>query len=194
MTHNIGEQWQAAFWQTVQRHENASLLKEAALRARLGEWTKALTAVVVATCEVMGWRASAKDHSLDLLPVPRSEYLALDVMAFAKGEKRWRFPIAVMELENSRDDDRIAYSLWKVTCVRADLRVVFCYRASADQGSALVRFLRDEVVAAMGLAERIKLEGQTVVVVGSRNDAATFPYGFFKWWQLEHNTGTFRLI
>lgn len=34
-----------------------------------------------------------------------------------------------MELENSRDSERIAYSLWKVLCVRAELRIVFCYRS-----------------------------------------------------------------
>jgi hypothetical protein len=50
----------------------------------------------------------------EALPESRHEYLALDVMAFAPGEQRWRFPVAVMELENSQAEDRIAYSLWKV--------------------------------------------------------------------------------
>jgi len=40
----------------------------------------------------------------------------------AEGEKRWRFPSAIMELENSPGEDQIAYSLWKVISVRADLR------------------------------------------------------------------------
>jgi hypothetical protein len=114
-------------------------------------------------------------------------------MAFARGEKRWRFPAAIFELENSRNDDQIAYSLWKTICVKADLRVVFCYRRNSDEGSDLVRFLRDEVVHAMDLEKRIKLEGKTIVVVGSRNDSAIFPYGFFKWWSLDINTGTFKL-
>ncbi|MDO9098116.1 MAG: hypothetical protein Q7U60_08345, partial [Candidatus Methanoperedens sp.] len=180
ITQGVDKQWQEAFLKTVQQHENALPLKEAALQERLGDWTKELTSVVVATCEVMGWQASAKDHRLDMLPVPRSEYLALDVMAFARGEKRWRFPAAIFELENSKNDDNIAYSLWKTICVKADLRVVFCYRRNSDEGSDLVRFLRDEVVHAMDLEKRIKLEGKTIVVVGSRNDSATFPYGFFK--------------
>lgn len=194
MSPNAAEKWRAAFLQTVQRHETATPLKDAALEERLGDWTKALTAVVVTTCQAMGWRASAKGHQLKLLPVPRGEYLGLDVVAFTESGKRWRFPVAVMELENSGDDDRIAYSLWKVLCVRTALRVLYCYRNGSEEGPALVRFLRDDVVRSMDIAERMGLEGETLIVVGSRSDSTTFPYGFFKWWELELNTGTFRLV
>ena len=129
----------------------------------------------------MDWRASAKGHPLDLLPIAHSEYLGLDVIAFAAGQTRWRFPVALVELENSRDDDRIAYSLWKVLCVRADLRIVFCYRRGAEQASALIHFLCAEVMKAMSLETRISLEGETLVVIGSRDESATFPYSFFTW-------------
>jgi hypothetical protein len=115
-------------------------------------------------------------------------------MAFPDAAKRWRFPVAVMELENRLLNDHIAYSLWKVICVRADLRIVFCYRRSGKEASTLLRFLRDEVVEAMGLQGRLRLEGQTVVVVGCRDEAATFPYGFFRWWELENNTGRFQQL
>lgn len=142
----------------------------------------------------MGWQASAKWHELDLLPMRGSEYLALDIMAFAGGDRRWRFPVAAIELENSRSDDRIAYSLWKVLCVRANLRIVFCYRPDAQQGAGLVRLLADDVVHALSLTERARLDGETVVVVGSRADAELFPYGFFKWWRLEPNTSEFELM
>ncbi len=142
----------------------------------------------------MGWRVSARGHKLELLPVSRSEYLGLDLMAFPEGDKEWRFPIAAMEFENSKSDDRIAYSLWKVLSVRADLRVVFCYRRKSEDGPALVKFLRDEVIQAMGLTGRMNLEGETLLVVGSRAESETFPYGFFKWWELESNSGTFRLV
>ena len=150
-----------------------------------------LTSVVVAACETMGWQASAKWHPLDLLPMPRSEYLAMDVMAFPAGVRRWPFPVAVFELENSHEDDRIAYSLWKVLCVRAELRVVFCYRRSPDQGAPLVRFIQDDVVKAMPLAQRIALGGETLIVVGSRDEAEMFPYGFFRWWRLNTDIGGF---
>jgi hypothetical protein len=194
MAQTLTEKWQSAFLKIIQQHEHSTFLKEAALQERLGDWTKALTSVVIVTSEEMGWQASAKGHYLQMLPVGRSEYLALDVMAFPDGEKRWRFPVAVLELENSKDDDRIAYSLWKVMCVRADLRIVFCYRRSTDEGSRLISFLRDEVIHAMGLINRINLEGETLLVVGSRDSSSTFPYGFFKWWHLDTNTGTFSLL
>jgi hypothetical protein len=188
---NLSGTWQSAFWQTVRRHTNADQLRDAALQGRLGDWTQALTDVVVAACEALDWQAAAKGHPLDLLPESRHEYLALDVVAFAPAEPRWRFPVAAMELENSRDDDRIAYSLWKVLCVRTDLRVVFCYRRRAEQGAALVRSLGTEVVGALSVNERMALRGETLVVVGSRDDASTFPYGFFTWWSLDKNTGIF---
>lgn len=194
MADSLVDQWQAAFLGAVQRYEQASALREAALKEKLVDWTRELTAVSVTACHTVGWQASAKGHRLDVLPVPRSEYLALDVMAFAGGDRRWRFPVAIMELENSTAVDRIAYSLWKVLCVRADLRVVFCYRRTAQEGSELVRFLRDDVVQAMDVNWRSETHGDTLVVVGHRNDSATFPYGFFKWWLLDKNIGSFRLL
>lgn len=194
MTQTLAEKWQSAFLQIIQQQEHSTFLKEAALQERLGDWTRALTSAVIETNKSMGWQASAKGHDLPMLPVARSEYLALDIMAFPDGKKRWRFPIAILELENSKDDDRIAYSLWKVMCVRSDLRIVFCYRRTPDEASRLISFLRDEVIHAMGLINRINLEGETLLVVGSRDNSATFPYGFFKWWHLDTNTGTFRLL
>ena len=118
--------------------------------------------------------------------------MGLDVIAFERSEgRRWRFPIAVFELENSLTDDKVAYSLWKVLCVRASLRVVFCYRPDSAQGSKLVRHLSDEVARAMEVQERIALSGETIIIVGSRNEAATFPYGFFKDWLFDPNVGRF---
>jgi hypothetical protein len=166
-------------------------LKSASLSGQLGRWTTALTGCVVVACREIGLRASARAHECELLPVSRSEYLALDVMAFSAGDKRWLFPTVVMELENSQDEDKIAYSLWKVLCVRAELRIVFCYRKDASAAPALIQHLRTEVTDAMGLQGRLNLDGRTFVVVGSRNEADTFPFGFFKWWELNTHTGRF---
>lgn len=90
-------------------------------------------------------------------------------MAFAEGDRGWRFPTAVMELENSQAEDQIAYSLCKVLCIRADLRVVFCYRRIAGTVPVLIQFLQNEVIQAMDLSGRVALTGQTLVVVGSHN-------------------------
>jgi hypothetical protein len=191
---SLSEQWRSVFFETVRQHRNALLLQEASRKGQLGKWTTALTDVVVSACQAMGWQASAKGHKLDLLPVPRHEYLSQDVMAFVESKPRWSFPVAVMELENSKKEDYIAYSLWKVLCVRADLRAVFCYRQSVKEVSTLVQFLQNDVIPAMGISGRMALTGQTLVVIGSRDEADTFPDGFFKWWELEKNTGRFEPI
>lgn len=191
---DLAAQWRSAFFETVRQHENAVLLQEASRKGHLGKWTATLTDVVISACEAMGWSASAKGHKLDLLPVSRHEYLSQDVMAFVKGEPRWAFPVAVVELENRQDLDYIAYSLWKVLCVRAELRVVYCYRNSAADVSTLVQFLQNDIIGSMGIRGRMALSGQTLLVVGSRDEAGTFPYGFFKWWELETNTGTFKKL
>jgi len=192
MAEFLAERWFANFMETVRARETSTALRDAALKAQLGDWTRALTSLVVGTCEAMEWKAAAKGHRSSLLPVSRQEYLGLDAIAFDSiGERRWRFPVAVFELENSTEDDRVAYSLWKVLCVRAQLRVVFCYRQDGTAGSRLVRHLSGEVARAMEISERAALLGETLVVVGSRDESRTFPYGFFKDWIYDTNVGRF---
>jgi hypothetical protein len=191
MASNLPERFRTAFFESARADECAFALKQAALAGRLGDWTNVLTVVAVEACRKVGWSASAKSHKLELLPVQRSEYLGMDVVAFPDGRKRWRFPVAVMELENSQDKDKSAYSLWKVLAVRAELRVVFCYCRRTELAAQLLNHLREEVIEAMVLAGRVKLEGSTLLVVGSRSESETFPYCFFNWWQLDTNTGRF---
>ena len=191
----IIDQWKEAFLQTVQRHENAELLRAAALDERMGDWTACLTRAVVQSCDSLGWMSAARGNKLHSLPVPHSEYLTMDVMAFAPASKGgWSFPVAVAELENSQDEERIAYFLWKVLCVRSDLRVVFCYRRSFADAPTLVSYLGRSVVKPLSIEDRMSLRGETCVVVGSRGDSASFPYGFFKWWLLDKNTGNFNVL
>lgn len=187
----LADEWRTAFWTRIQEYKNSNSLRDAALSGKLRLWTSEMTAVVVSTMSSMGWKSAAKNYRLDLLPKTGNEYLGIDVMGFSDEGRKWSFPAVAVELENSKKDDRIAYSLWKVLCVRADLRVVFCYRKEPGEGSTLVHSLGRDVVKAMDVSNRAVLEGETVVVVGSRNDSETFPYGFFKWWKLDSNTGTF---
>lgn len=189
--HPIIEKWRSLFFKTVEDPAISVALKNSALKENLSDWTSTLTKVVVLTCKAMGWRASARNNKSDLLPINRSEYLTMDVMAFPEGPRRWHFPLAVMELENQTRDEQIAYSLWKVACVRSDLRMVFCYRRNKREISDLLNHLRDNVMEIMGIAGRQKLDGDIVVVVGCRDKAETFPYGFFKWWRFDKNVGKF---
>jgi len=166
-------------------------LRDAALAGRLRPWTQALTGAAVEACHRLGWRASAQGHHAKLLPVSRGEYLSLDLVAFGAGESRWRFPLAAMEFENQSREDYIAYSLWKLLSVRADLRALFCYRKEAAAAGPLRKHLQEQVVEALGLDGRVRLEGRTVLVIGRRAEVETFPHGFFGWWVLETNTGRF---
>jgi hypothetical protein len=188
---DLPTRFRAALMETLSAEIHAGPLREAALAVRLMPWTKALTSAAVDACAYLGWNASAKGHETQLLPVSRGEYLGLDVIAFAPGERRWRFPLAVMELENQAREDVIAYSLWKLLSVRATLRVLFCYRKEASQAGPLKTHLQDEVVKAMDLNTRAALEGNTLLVIGRRAEAEIFPHGFFAWWQLDANTGRF---
>jgi hypothetical protein len=192
MPDSVAPRWFELFMETVQQHRLSTELKQASIQGALAKWTKALTSVVCSTCESMGWKAAAKGNRSHLLPVSGEEYLALDVVAFEPaGDHRWRFPVSVIELENSRTDDRVAYSLWKVLCTRADLRIVFCYRRDSAEGTTLVKHLSEQVTGAMGIRERTQIGGETMLIVGSRNESATFPYGFFKQWQFDTNLGRF---
>lgn len=194
MRANLREEFRAAFFTAAQDGPASARLRDAALRGPLGEWTRALTTTVVEVCGAVGLRASAKGHELDLLPVPRSEYLALDVTAFAEGPRRWIYPTLIAELENQVNRDFIAYALWKVLAVRADLRIVFCYRKERDAVGELVSYLNREVVEALGVAARAGLEGETLLIVGTRGEASTFPHGFFAWFTLERNAGRFTTL
>jgi len=186
------ERWRGAFFALLESGETGPRLKEAAVEGALGAWTEHLTAAVVSVCGAMSWRAAGRGHPGDVLPVSRNEYLALDIVAFAtNAESRWPLPIAVLELENSPTLERVAYSLWKVVCVRAALRIVFAYRRDTSEAGALVGQLTDSVIAGLSIDDRLTLGGETCLIVGNRGEAERFPYGYFKVWLLDPNTGRF---
>ena len=201
--------WLGAFFDAIGSPDIAEALKGAALDERLGDWTRLLTTAVVGTCTKIGWAAAAKGHPLNLLPKVGQEYLGLDVMAFGPAQvgsavphdrddpappARWPMPVGVFELENSRDDDRVAYSLWKVLVARAPLRVVFAYRADWDSGRSLVHGLAKAVIEPLPIPGREALDGDTLVLLGSRGEGSTFPHGFFKIWRLDSGVGAFRKV
>jgi hypothetical protein len=194
---DLSDQWLRVFMSSLQLQEFAEPLKTAALDGRLGPWTRSLTTAVARSCEALGWRVAAKGFRLHSLPQAGQEYLGIDVMAFAGDERadpssrRWQFPVAVFELENSREDERVAYSLWKLLCIRCSLRVAFAYRDDWERARDLVRWLTAAVVTGLRIQERNQIGGQTLLVLGSRGERETFPHGFFKLWLLDTNRGRF---
>ncbi len=186
--------WRKDLFHTLERAEFGSPLKEAAISGALGEWTRHLTGAVVAACKTVGWRAAAKGFRGQVLPVARNEYLSLDVVAFSKSSARWPFPVAIFELENSPADNPVGYSLWKVLCVRTTARFVFAYRRDVQEGIALVDRLAESVIGGLSIADRIAIGRETTSIIGNRGGAETFPYGYFRAWTLDINTGHFERV
>lgn len=185
-------EWSQSFYASLAGEPALSAeLREASISGNLTRWTASLTRLVVGAFQRLGLEVAAKGHRGSVLPVPRGEYLALDATALPAEGGVWRFPVAVCELENSSRDEVVAYALWKVLCIRSALRVVFCYRSARTDGTGMVAALADQVVGAMTLSERQNLAGDTLLFVGSRSESSTFPYGFFRAWRLNHNTGRF---
>ncbi len=54
-----------------------------------------------------------------------------------------------------------------------------------------MQLLSEDVVGTLPLNQRFNLVGETLLLVGSYED---FSVWFFKWWQLEKNTGRIRLF
>jgi hypothetical protein len=188
--------WRSAFLEVVQEAQVAGPLKAASLSEDLRTWTSCLTSAVVMSCKQIGWLAAAKGHRLAELPQPGQEYLNMDVMAFASSpvSGRWRMPIAAFELENHRTDDRVGYSLWKVLCLRTELRVVFAFRRDWEESRRSVEAIGRDVVGSLSVPERMAVAGETVLIIGNRGDGETFPWGYFKMWQLDTNVGRFEKI
>lgn len=196
MTRASFEVWQPAFLNLVQDSDTAVPLKAASLAEDLKTWTTCLTAAVVASCRQLGWMVAAKGHRFDEHPQAGEEYLGIDAMAFPSQVSggRWRMPLAVFELENHRTDNRVAYSLWKVLCLRTDLRVVFAFRRDWEESRQTVDAVCRDVVGSLSPAERMAVAGETVLVIGNRGEGETFPWGYFKWWLLDTNLGRFEKI
>jgi len=188
---NYAAEWRTSFFKLLESDPRAPFLKDASLNADLDTWTKLLTGIVVESCIALGWTTAAKGHRCKTLPVSRSEYLSLDVMAFDEERSGWKFPVAVFELENSTDPNIVSYALWKLLCVRASLRILFCYRPRPEEGLELVRRLHSSVIQPMPIEERVKVDGSLILCVGNRHHAGTFPYDFFRWWIFDKHTGNF---
>ena len=190
------EEWYYKLRQVICRAEFAEPLRGAAQANHLGQWTRLLTRAVVETCHDCGWMASAREHEAGVLPVPRQEYLGLDVIAFdsesSVAAPRWSLPVAVFELENRDNQDIIAYSLWKVMVVRCALRGVFCYRRQPEEVPGLVTSLGRVVEESLGTSQGD--EGLLLLVVGTRSKAGMFPDGFFQPYQWDMQWRRFRSL
>lgn len=169
----LGARWFTAFRGDTRAPDLAPQLQSAADGARLRPWTELVTSAVVRACHNLGWRAAARGVGDLPLPVPRAEYLAVDVIAFAQGTG-WRRPVAAFELENSADDELVAYALWKACTVSVPFACLLCYRHRPEDIGPLVGLLGREVLSS------IAPEAEVLVVVGTRSTHDLFPDGCFR--------------
>ena len=77
--------------------------------------------------------------------------------------------------------------------------------ARAEQMMPMPQRLTWEQAASVGVAFLTAYEliyppygklkkGETLLVVGSRSESGTFPFGYFGWWSLDTNTGKFERV
>ena len=138
----------------------------------------------------MGWDAAARGHLGEVLPVPqRIPRARRDRIPGIGG------PLALarrrLRVENSKDDDRVGVLALESPLRPAALRVVFAYRRDVAEGADLVARLTESVIGGLSIADRLAINGETSLIIGNRGGADTFPYGYFRAWTLDTNTGRF---
>lgn len=135
-------------------------------------WTTFLGEVLdnVATkmnCSVVRRRPDDHNESgeylnIDGLFFPNSQY---DV-SVPNGHDPRVLPSAVIELENSCSQYKIAYCLWKAMCIRTPLRILICYQNTALNVDVLKDHL-ETVMLKGDLTEGDKAE--TIVIIGDES-------------------------
>lgn len=186
--------WWTAFANALRTSPHRDALRVATMSEDLKAWTTLLTGVVAESFRSLGWSAAAKGHAGGSLPVSRQEYLGIDAIGFLPSEELWPAPIVAVELENKQTQRDVAYSLWKVLCVRASLRVVFAYRRDWEDGRSLTEGLSDAFFRSVSPERRLAVDGPVLVILGCRGEGDAFPSGYFKVWRLQQNTGRFERI
>jgi hypothetical protein len=48
------------------------------------------------------------------------------------------------------------------------------------------------VIGGLSIEDRTTIRGETTLIIGNRGVAETFPYGYFRAWTLDTNTGQFQ--
>jgi len=66
------------------------------------------------------------------------------------------------------------------------------YRRDGEAGVGLIGHLTQSVIGGFSIADRLAIRGATTVIIGNRGGSETFPYGYFRAWTLDTNTGQFQ--
>lgn len=118
-------------------------------------------------CHVVRHRQKMKEDSweylgIDALFIDNFEYYSME-------ESDWNpvgLPRAAVELENSYDQKRISYSLWKILCVRAPIRVLICYQDNQVNVNSLKETLEDLIWQGSLMKGT---DGDLLIIIGNEN-------------------------
>ena len=163
-----GELWLKYFEKVIESHRKQSPLGTS---PKDSEWTKFMGEVIdeVAKemgCEVTRRRPGDKDRSGEYLNI---DAFFVDKAAFENKPPEYDpfvLPLAVVELENSDEVNKITYCLWKILCIRAPIRVLICYQSNNVKIKELRQQL-ERVIQNGGLMK--KDNGDLLVIIGDES-------------------------
>jgi hypothetical protein len=117
-------------------------------------------------CYVVRRRPDNQDESGEYLNI---DGLFIDNDAYAlvpDGHDPLVLPSVAVELENSYSQDKIAYCLWKIMCIRTPIKVLICYQNNAEDVTRLKDHLKNVILK----GNLIKgAEADVIVIIGDES-------------------------
>ena len=178
MKKNLKEKWLKAFNLTLKELESESDTKSD------DEWTRFMTKVFSKTGEKINCYVQSR-FTEDVKNA--GEFLNMDAMYFSNEDiKDWRsdfapiaLPPIVIEHENQYLIQKIEYCLWKILCIRAQLRILICYQDNIRDIYALKKKLEKMI-------ERLKIsnnEDVLIIIGDEKNENSSWPEYFncYEW-------------
>lgn len=169
-----GKQWIKTFLECL--YERRDIANSPNYNKKPSKWTEFMVEKVIK--EGVGEKIACEVRCRETLNKKNSgEYLNIDATFFKKADynksvyirskKEYDprvLPIAIIEHENPEgsSDDKIAHCLWKLLCIRSELRVLICYHNNIN----VIRKSLEDTVIDGRLGE--ELRGELFVIIGNR--------------------------
>lgn len=142
------------------------------------EWTDFTERVMRVIAEKFGWKVMCNNKKDEKDP-QRGEYLSIDAMFLKTKEKNQKdywpqcLPEAVVEFENSYDNDKIKFCLWKILCIRSPLKVLICYKRNEDEVKNLFNTLKEFIEKGNLMDEGA---GNLLIIIGNEEAEDKTPW------------------
>ena len=156
--------WIIYFFQSLKELEHDSNMQGSAA------WTIFLTKIMQRIGKKMDCYVQSKNIMKD---GNSGEYLNIDALFFKNDDcKDWVsnypppvLPAAAIEMENDYAKEKIAYCLWKIICIRSEIRVVICHQDNKQKCFLLRQYLEE----VLSTKKFVKEKDSLYVIIG--NDA-----------------------